>query len=66
MGWDKAEEERGADWGEAKAGEEPAAEAARLRPVRTDTASVRSAVTRNRINEACPVSSAHARNAGLQ
>mgnify|MGYP000922550323 CR=1 FL=1 len=66
MGRDKAEEEWGADWGEGKAGGEPAAEAARLRPVRTDTASVRSAVTRNRINEACPVSSAHARNAGLQ
>ena len=66
MGRDKAEEEWGADWGEGKAGGEPAAEAARLRPVRTDTSSVHSAVTRNRINEACPVSSAHARNAGLQ
>lgn len=43
---------------------EPAAEAARWLPDRTEIASVPSAVRRCRINAVCPTSSANARNAG--
>ena len=65
MGRDKAEEEWGADWGEGKAGGEPAAEAARWRPDRSETASVPSADEKNPIGAVCLASSASARIAGL-
>lgn len=58
------EEKWEADRDAVRVAGEPAAEAVRLRPDRTEAVSVPSADVRNHINAVCPASSESARTAG--